>query len=109
MSLFRRRRQAYGSVWLPSADAPTAAAPVRPEDIPAQVLGGATQPQRSFDDWWAEGQARGWVSKPFCGMHHIEPMSATERETWEAGYDACTPGTVRVWPLAGRGEGGHDG
>lgn len=63
--------------------------------------------EREFDDWGAEGQARGYVSEPYCAMHHAEPMTDTERAAFEAGADPCTPGAVRVWPLAGRQEGGH--
>jgi hypothetical protein len=62
---------------------------------------------RSFDAWFAEGRRRGWVSHAFCAMHHTEPMTVAEREWFEAGGDPCTPGCVRLWPLAASDEKGE--
>lgn len=111
---WRGRRQAYGSVSFPGAEGIPAGEPIT--EVPAALLGApafpdthppsAAPPPRSFDDWWAEGQARGWVSDPFCAAHHVEPMTEVERAAWTEGFDICTRGCVRVWPLAGDGRPG---
>lgn len=115
MSGRRRRidpggRIAYGSASLPGAEDRPVSEPITV--IPQALLGGPQPspgpPERSFDDWLAEGRRSGWVSEPFCAMHHAEPMTAAERAGFEAGADPCTPGCVRLWPLTEHAHHGRD-
>lgn len=90
-----------GSAWLPGAEERPVSEPVT--EIPQALLGAPpappAAPERTFDDWLAEGRRRGWVSPAFCAMHHAEPMTGDERARMERGEDPCTPGCVRLWPL----------
>jgi len=43
-----------------------------------------------FADWLQQGMNNGWISRPFCNTHDMDPAMTEEEEAeWEAGGDPC--------------------
>lgn len=46
-------------------------------------------PERSFEDWVAEGMSNGWVGPPVCSTHDGVPYSGEEEMMLMEGEEPC--------------------
>ena len=58
----------------------------------------------SFEDWLAEGIAKGYCSDQFCNTHDAPPMHESEELFWGFKWDLCCMcirlGSVKDWAVA---------
>lgn len=42
-----------------------------------------------FDQWLDYGRVNGFCSEQFCNTHDGPPLSVSEIDAWDEGYDPC--------------------